>query len=218
MHVSDDAALPGAAPRADGAGSSPRQRAAARARAATRARLIEAGQALFAEQGLHGVTTHDVARAAGVAAGTFYLHFSDKHALFRELARRSVDGLLARLEAATDGLPERGERVRAQTVALVDYAESHRELIGILFGREGAAAAVEADLLARLAAQVEESRRKEAPAGGGEPALHPGVLSHALVGLLARVVAWWAEDPSRATREQVIDTLTRIQLSGTLPD
>jgi hypothetical protein len=33
----------------------------------------------------------------------------------------------------------------------------------------------------------------------------------------ARVVAWWAEDPSRAARETVVETLTRIQLGGTHP-
>jgi hypothetical protein len=43
------------------------------------------------------------------------------------------------------------------------------------------------------------------------------VLSQALVGLLARVVLWWIEDPGRAPRETLIETLTRIQLSGTHP-
>lgn len=184
---------------------------------------MESGQALFAREGLHGVTTHDIAREAGVAAGTFYLHFPDKHALFRELAQRSIDALLAQMRRATDGLPERRHAVRAQTEALVDFAERNRELIGILFGRDGAAAAVEADLLARVAAEIEENRRKNrrkehaGSAPGARAPLHPGVLSQALVGLLARVIAWWAEDPSRATRAEVVDTLARIQLSGTHP-
>ena len=43
------------------------------------------------------------------------------------------------------------------------------------------------------------------------------VVSQAVVGMWARVVAWWAEDPARATRETIVDTLTRIQLSGTQP-
>ena len=47
--------------------------------------------------------------------------------------------------------------------------------------------------------------------------LDPDVLSQALVGMLARVVAWWVEDPSRATRRSVVETLTRIQLAGTHP-
>ena len=47
--------------------------------------------------------------------------------------------------------------------------------------------------------------------------LHPEVLAQALVGLLARVVAWWVENPRRASREAVVETLTRIQLGGTHP-
>jgi hypothetical protein len=43
------------------------------------------------------------------------------------------------------------------------------------------------------------------------------VLSQALVGMLARVVAWWVEDPRRASRDTVARTLTRIQLGGTHP-
>ena len=54
-------------------------------------------------------------------------------------------------------------------------------------------------------------------AGETPAALDPAVLSQAVVGMLARVIAWWAEDPTRATREEVIETLTRIQLSGTDP-
>ena len=46
----------------------------------------------------------------------------------------------------------------------------------------------------------------------------PYVLSQAVVGMFARVVAWWVADPSRATREEVIESLTRIQLSGTQPE
>ena len=46
----------------------------------------------------------------------------------------------------------------------------------------------------------------------------PAVFAQALVGMFARVVAWWVEDPTRATRDQVIETLTRIQLAGTQPD
>jgi hypothetical protein len=31
------------------------------------------------------------------------------------------------------------------------------------------------------------------------------------------VVAWWVEDPSRATRAALIETLTQVQISGTHP-
>ena len=66
--------------------TSPSDRAPGRSRAATRNRILASGTALFARRGLHEVTSHDIASEAGVAAGTFYLHFPDKQTLFREIA------------------------------------------------------------------------------------------------------------------------------------
>ena len=96
MHVSE--AESPTTPALEG-GAPARLSAGARSRAATRQRLLESGKALFAERGLRRVTTHDIARNAGVAAGTFYLHFSDKRELFRELALEALAAWRARFTA-----------------------------------------------------------------------------------------------------------------------
>ncbi|MBW2231483.1 MAG: TetR/AcrR family transcriptional regulator [Deltaproteobacteria bacterium] len=196
---------------------SPRQNAAERARAATRARLIAAGKALFAEQGLHRITTHDIAAHAGVAAGTYYNHFRDKAALFSVIADEAIAELIERLDGAVG--PEESLRagVRPIAEALLSFAEDRRDLIRILFSREADAAAIEADVLDRLAARIAEGRSRSIARGEMPSGIDPTVLSQALVGMWARVVAWWAEDPSRAPRDRVIDTLVQIQLSGTHP-
>ena len=120
-----------------------RESAAARSRAATRGRLLSAGRSLFAQRGLHGVTTHDIARAAGVAAGTFYLHFTDKSELFREVAHESVAALQARIVSANAGASDNASAVRARTEALVTFVDENRELARILFSADTDAAAVE---------------------------------------------------------------------------
>jgi AcrR family transcriptional regulator len=212
------AAAPGEPRRESAApGENPRESAATRSRAATRTRLLEAGRSLFASRGLHRVTSHDIARHAGVAAGTFYLHFRDKRDLFGELARDSVAALRERLDAAGGRGLEGRQGVRVRTEALVLFVEENRDLARILFSADADAAAVESDVLGSLADAIAEGRRRRTNAAQGTPPLDPVVLSQALVGMLARVVAWWAQDPSRASRETVIDTLTRIQLSGTHP-
>lgn len=191
--------------------------AAERSRAATRERLLASGRALFAREGLHGVTTHDIAREAGVAAGTFYLHFSDKGALFREIAGQTVAALRARLNAVeADGL-DIADSVREHARAMVSFSEDNRDLMRILFSGDVEAAAVEQDVLNELAGSVAEGRRQRSDAGELAEGLDPAVLSQALVGMWARVLAWWTEDPSRAPSERVIETLTRIQLAGTDP-
>lgn len=194
-----------------------RPSAADRKRSATREQLLNAGVALFAAKGLHGVTTHDVAHAAGFAAGTFYLHFKDKRDLFREIAFEALGDLQLQLEAAAatatslrDGVPRIAE-------ALVDYAEHHRDLVRIVFSVDRDSADVESDLLSELARSIAAGRREWIAAGQMPAALDPEILSQALVGMWARVMAWWVEDPSRASRETLIRTLTAIQLAGTHP-
>ena len=81
--------------------------AAARSRADTRRRLVEAGTDLFARDGLHGVTSARIARAAGVATGTFYLHFKDKEALFREIVFAALARPARARMAPADGPPSR---------------------------------------------------------------------------------------------------------------
>jgi hypothetical protein len=87
----------------------------------------------------------------------------------------------------------------------------------MLFSRESESAAVEADVLAGLAASIEQARRERIASGELSDRLEAAVLAQALVGMLARVVAWWAEDPRRAPREVVAQTLAAIQLGGTPP-
>jgi AcrR family transcriptional regulator len=181
--------------------SANRTRAPERARALTRARLRASGQRLFAERGLHAVTSHDIADAAGVAAGTFYLHFPDKHALFRELVFEAIEELQRRLEREV--LPRLGQReaaARARAEVLLAFAEEQGELVRLAFGRGCEAASVGADALDALAARLEED--------------HPAVEAQAIVGMWARVVSWWAERPGRAPRDEVLRTMIDLQLSG----
>lgn len=201
------------------AASVPRRRdsPAQRSRSETRSRLLAAGRSLFAERGLHGVTTHDIAARAGVAAGTFYLHFRDKRELLRVIATETIALLRERLDLATRDARGSREAVPAFSDALLAFAEEHRERVQILFSRDGDAAELQADVLSELAGSLALARRQRIAARELSAELDPDVLSQALVGMLARVVAWWVEDLRRAPRETVARTLTRIQLSGTHP-
>lgn len=187
-------------------------RAAERARAATRAALRASGQKLLAEHGLHAVTSHAIASAAGVAAGTFYLHFRDKEELFRELVSGAVAELEARLERSVLPLRERpAEAARVRAEVMLGFAEDHGELVVLLFGRAGEAGDVAADALDRLAARLEENLCAPETT---RSSLHPAAAAQAIVGMWTRIVTWWAERPGRAPRDAVLETLVELQLSG----
>jgi AcrR family transcriptional regulator len=71
------------------------QRSAARREAVLSAALDE-----FSAQGFAATRLDDVARRAGVAKGTIYLHFRDKEALFQELIRSVLGPFVGTLELA----------------------------------------------------------------------------------------------------------------------
>jgi len=53
----------------------------------TRRRLLDAAERVFGELGYHDASIVKLAESAGVAAGTFYLYFDSKKAVFDELVR-----------------------------------------------------------------------------------------------------------------------------------
>jgi AcrR family transcriptional regulator len=201
----------------EGAPQTRRQRAPERSRLRTRARLLASGKALFAERGLYGVTTHDIAHRAGVAAGTFYLHFKDKTELFREIAVETMANLRELMDNVNPPGVSLRDGVRPRVAAIIGFAEENRDVVRILFGHDTDAAQIESELLDRFAADIARGRSRSVEEGEMPREIDPNVLSQALVGMVARVVRWWLEDPSRASRETVIESLARIQLSGTHP-
>jgi AcrR family transcriptional regulator len=53
----------------------------------TRRRVLDAAEQVFAAHGYHDASVVKIAERAGVAAGTFYLYFDSKKAVFDELVR-----------------------------------------------------------------------------------------------------------------------------------
>lgn len=64
-----------------------------------REQIIEAAERVFRAKGLTGATTREIARDAGCADGTLYVHFDDRLALFLALLDRHLPGFLEPLRA-----------------------------------------------------------------------------------------------------------------------
>src|SRR5690349_23402912 len=65
---------------------------------ATRRRIIDAAVELFRTRGFDATTTRDIAREAGIAAGTLFNYFDTKEAIVGALAAEALTG--ARIAAA----------------------------------------------------------------------------------------------------------------------
>ena len=85
--------------------------------------ILRAATKVFAQNGYFNSQVADVARVAGVAAGTVYLYFEGKDDLLVSIFERSMKDVLAEVRAAIDGIAEPAGRLRT-------IARLHLERLG----------------------------------------------------------------------------------------
>ena len=100
-------------------------------KAATRAALKKTARDCFVKSGFAGTAIADIAKAAGVAHGTFYVHFDSKEAMLDELLDDFNAELARRLQpvvAVAAGRPVE-DTVRATAEVFVDHWQSERGFV-----------------------------------------------------------------------------------------
>src|SRR6516165_235290 len=86
--------------------------------------IIDAAARVFAERGLYGASTQDIADVLGIRQASLYYYFSSKEAALEEVCLRGVEGFLERAVAiagASGTAREKIERLmRAHLAPLMD--------------------------------------------------------------------------------------------------
>lgn len=96
----------------------------------TRAGLLAAAAKCFAKRGWSQSVVSDVAREAGVAHGTFYLHFQDKEAIADALLADFNRALAARIASAVGESSGREARVRTGARTFLAALAAERAFVG----------------------------------------------------------------------------------------
>jgi len=178
-----------------------------RMQAETYSRLLESGARAFSKYGYYGTSIAAVARDAGVGHGTFYLHFKDRQALFREIVRISVDELALALREARSRVGDCEESNRREIETIVAFAESHSDLLGTLATH----GMKPQDAMDRLCVQREGELKAEQKKGALAPGIDPVILARAEVGQLLSVIQWWLENDTQVPRQDLVDSLVAIR-------
>ncbi|WP_417525236.1 TetR/AcrR family transcriptional regulator [Marinovum sp.] len=142
----------------------------------TRDAILTAAGGILAANGLRGLTTNHVARAAGVSIGALYQYYPNKQAIIGALLTQSRADLLAGMEAAAEAVE--GEALEVVVCAMV------RARLRQLF---------------EMAALAEALERAEAelPADPGIARLRTRVQAQ-VVGVLAE---YYVDDPETVARD-----------------
>ncbi len=81
--------------------------------------IMAHAEQLFISHGFHGTSMQMIAKAAGIAAGTVYLHFASKEGLIRTIYRRAVTDMLSCLLKGYDPALAPFERYRSFWLKLI---------------------------------------------------------------------------------------------------
>jgi AcrR family transcriptional regulator len=159
--------------------------------------LLAAARRVFAEKGLPNATISDVTEAAGVAKGTFYLHFDSKEALLGALKQQFVDDLVSRALQlyTTVGHDDWWALADVTVESMIDYLLDHRDLIQV-FARDGfqpQSAALFGDASGKLRNMFAAGIKAGTEAGAfdaADPVLTATFLDHAIHGTVEHAVLY----------------------------
>ena len=181
-----------------------------RRRQRTRSELVTAATRVLARKGFHETKVTDIAAAADVGVGTFYLHFRDKEALFHAVVAETAARLKATVDAARERADGPVDQVLAANAAFCRFAEQNREVFKIVFGHAAAYDDVIRRAQALFAGDIEATVR-EGVASGAFAALPPAAVAQAVVGMATQMLSWWAEHEA-VSIQTVHDTLSTMAL------
>ena len=183
-----------------------------RRRERTRRQLLAAATRVLAAKGFHDTKISDMAAAADVGVGTFYLHFPDKETLFDAVVEDTVVRLKATVDAARARATDARDEMLAANAAFFRFAQENREVFKIVFGH----AAAYNDLIRRaqalFIADIENTVRAGIARGLFAP-LEPALVAQAVVGMATQMISWWTANES-VPIETLIETTTTLALHG----
>jgi TetR/AcrR family transcriptional repressor of nem operon len=88
--------------------------------------LLDAGVEIAEQHGLTGLSVNRVVACAGVAKGTFYVHFKDRSEFVDALHARFHTSVLEAVAAATEGVPPGVQRIARGVGAYLDVCLANR--------------------------------------------------------------------------------------------
>ena len=173
------------------------------------ARLKAAARKLFVERGYDATRPQDIAKAAGLGHGTFYLHYPDKRACFLAFiaeARRELDDHIQsrRLQGAS-----LEQSIAAAMTAISEYAENQPGVMRAAFTDErmiDAEGAGSRSLLAEWGEQWADTVRGVAKTSAICASYDPDVTGQAIAGALYQ--AGRESHRSSLGREALVKNLT----------
>jgi AcrR family transcriptional regulator len=182
-----------------------------RRKAETRRRLLAAARGLFVSRGFDATRPQDIARAADVGAGTFYLHFADKRGAFAAFTEEAAAELMDHVRERTRGASGFEAGLRRALEALLEYSDRNPGVVRTAFADEtviAAGLARGASLRDRLAKNLSQLLRQGMRRGELRGDYDALVIAYGVVGFIQQ--AFVHGSTRGVERGDLIDHVTRF--------
>jgi AcrR family transcriptional regulator len=188
-----------------------------------RRQILDAALGVFANKGYHGSSVTDIIMAAGIARGTFYLHFESKRSIFDAILGAIFEKVNEQILPVLMPRNGEGEGVRAQVEGnarrVCRLFLENRDLVRILMaeaaGLDEQASARLVDFYGRLGLWMAESLQDGVDAGIVRPC-DTTVAAHALIGAIRGVFWAWAMDVIELDEDTFVGELMALLNNGIL--
>lgn len=162
--------------------------------------IIEVAKDAFTEKGA-GASLDDIAKNAGVGAGTLYRHFPTREALLQGVYSAEVDKLAEAAATLAHAHPPL-EAIQAWLILFIDYLNSKRIIAPALSGHVGGERVIHDGML-KVHAAVETSYTLAIKSGAMRPDVK--AIDHLLAVL--GVLHFGANESSKDAALRLVDTL-----------
>ena len=166
-----------------------------------RIRLIETAKAAFAEKG-SGASLDEIARTAGVGAGTLYRHFPTRDALIEAVYRNETEQLVAAADRLAETLPPTAA-LREWLLLFVEFWATKRGMYEALNSIVGGTSDLYSTAKVQVAQANAELADRAVASGDIRLDLDPLDLLRALAG----VVNMGSEPTGRLAARRMVDIL-----------
>lgn len=197
----------------------PRKRLTKQAR---REEILEAALTVFERGGYHSTHVEDVIREAGIARGTFYLHFTSKHEVFAALVERMFSIFLEVRPA--EPIPDGGGAAAAEATLRASYRvifstlREHRRLARLLFEEAVGLDKGFSDALAthyrawhdRVRATLERFRETGAARGD----LDAEMTAEMVLGIVERLARRYLFAEPAPDLDRLVDAVVALEMRG----
>ena len=178
--------------------------------------LLKAAEKVFGERGYHEASIVEIVREAGVAQGTFYIHFESKRAIFAELLRSLNHLIRARSQAASAKAQGFIEAEELGFRAFFDFVRERPHIYRLIWEAEFVDPSLRREHYTKITGNW--SKRIQAALNDkGTRDLDVEAISYCLFGIAAFVAIRWPYWTGGPIPDKVLETVLLFMRNGIGP-